>query len=50
MFACAMTSHSDKISDRLPTTFFVTQYMIKVIGNQIALKHYYVAFNVNTMN
>ncbi len=48
------------------TTFFVTQYMIRVIGNQIAsaslpllevssgsefcLKNYYVAFSVHTMN
>ncbi len=32
---CAMTSYSDEIYDRFPTTFFVTQYMIKSIGNQI---------------
>ncbi len=29
------TSYSDKIYDRLPTNFSVTQY-IRVIGNQIA--------------
>ncbi len=31
-----MTSYSDEIYDGLPATFFVTQYMIRVIGNQIA--------------
>ncbi len=31
-----MMSYSDKIYDMLPTTFNVTQYMIKAIGNQIA--------------
>ncbi len=30
-----MTSHSDEINDGPPTTFFVTQYMVRVIGNQI---------------
>ncbi len=33
--AHAMISYSDKIYNGLPTTFFVTQYMIKSIGNQI---------------
>ncbi len=37
IFAHAMTSYSHKIYHRLPTTFFVTQYMIKSIGNQIVL-------------
>ncbi len=51
--------------DRLPTNFFITQYMIKSIGNQIISaslpvlevssglelkKKYYVALNVNILN
>ncbi len=36
IFTGAMTSYSDEIYDRFPTTIFVTQYMIRVIGNQIA--------------
>ncbi len=31
-----MMSYSDKIYDGLPTTFFDTQYTIRVKGNQIA--------------
>ncbi len=34
-FARAMTSYSDEIDDWLPTTFYVTQYMILSIGNHI---------------
>ncbi len=30
-----MTSYSDESFDGLPTTFIVTQYMIKLIGNKI---------------
>ncbi len=32
----ALTTYSDNIYDRLPTTFIVIQHIIKVIGNQIA--------------
>ncbi len=61
-----MTSYSNKIYNGLPTTFFVTQYMIKSLENQIfsaslpllevssGLEFYYlknyIALNVNTMN
>ncbi len=50
-----MMSYSNKIYDRLPTTFFVTQYMTRVLevssGSEFyCLKKYYVVFNENTMN
>ncbi len=35
IFTHSMTLYSDEIYGGHPTTFFVTQYMIKSIGNQM---------------